>query len=219
MACLKCGDTGFDSDGNPCDKCNSGSATSLPVIFEIPEQYQSSMFDKSFLPNWLLPAYGIALQEIVDTVKRTYEYKRNVLVCAPPNSGKTVFAYTIERIMLSANLAMPPIYDMNEVRKIMGDIYNKGESYNLFVKSQLAIVKIPMDVPTKFVEIMNTIMDLRLRNSGATIFLYDGTKEDLENIDRYDKFEYLVGDGSYHTVKVHSYFKPREKKEKDEDFD
>lgn len=209
MACLKCGDTGIMLDGNPCD-CGAGQEIELPTILEMPEQYQQSMFDRSFLPKWLHPAYGLALQEIVSSVKTTLDYKLNVLICAPPNSGKTTFAFTIFRILYNAGIPMPNIYDLNEIRKMFADTYNRSEEYDLFIGAKLAVVKIPMDVPSKFVETMMSIIDIRSRHSGHTIFLFDGSKFDLSNQDKYEKLQYLEGDGNYHTVKIHSYSKNQE---------
>lgn len=209
--CLKCGDTGIKLDGTPCD-CGAGQEIELPVILDMPAQYQMSMFNKSLLPNWLHPAYGSTLESIVSTVKTTYALDRNYLICSPPNSGKTTFAYTILRILYSANIVAPEIMDINEIRKLFSNQYSVSEQYDLLTRSKLAIVKIPMDVPAKFVESVMTIIDLRARHSGYTIFLYDGSKFDLINQDKYSKFQFIDGDGSYHTVKVISYEKDQDKK-------
>lgn len=209
MACLKCGGTGWTLDGEPCD-CGAGEDIKLPVVLEMPEQYQQSMFDRSFLPNWLHPSYGIVLQEVISTVKTTLGYKKNLLICAPPNSGKTTFAFTIYRILYNAGIPMPNIYDLNEIRKMFADSYNKSDVYEMLVNCKLAVVKIPMDVPSKFVETIMSIIDIRSRHSGYTIFLFDGSKNDLMNQDKYDKLQYIDGDGNYHTVKIHSYSKKQE---------
>lgn len=209
MACLKCGGTGITIDGEPCD-CGAGGVIELPEILEMPEQYQQSLFDRSFLPNWLHPSYGLVLQEVISTVKTTLDYKKNLLICAPPNSGKTTFAFTIFRYLYTAGIPMPNLYDLNEVRKMFADSYNKSEEYELFIGAKLAVVKIPMDVPAKFVETIMSIIDIRSRHSGHTIFLFDGSKNDLMNQDKYEKLQYIDGDGNYHTVKIHSYGKKQE---------
>lgn len=209
-ACLKCGDTGIDSNGDPCS-CGAGNDIELPLILEIPEQYQHGLFDMSFLPGWLHGSYGNVLSGIITTVRTTLDYKLNVLICAPPNSGKTTFAYTVYKYMYNGQQSMPEVLDLNEVRKLLNDLYNRSDDYELLKRAKLAIIKIPMDVPTKFVEAMISILDLRSRNSGHTIFMYDGSKQDLINQDKYDKLQYIEGDGNYHTVKIFSYHK--EKKE------
>jgi len=95
----------------------------------------------------------------------------------------------------------------------MNDLYNVDQdAYDLLVKSPIAIIKVPMDVPSRFSETMVTIIDLRLRHNGRTIFLFDGSKEDLINLDRFNKFKPLLGDGSYHSLAVYSY-KSEEKNE------
>lgn len=208
MKCLKCADTGMDANGNPCS-CRVGTSDAeLPVILDIPEQYQSVYFDMSFLPKKMHASYGYALQKIISEIKTSYVLSKNLLICAPPNSGKTVFAYTIYRIIYQAGLPTSQLYDLNEIRKLMNDIYSKQEDvYNTFLNVKIAIVKIPLDLPMRFAETIATILDLRLRHSGKTIFLYDGSKEDLLAQDKYDRLSYMIGDGSYHTMECYSYSK------------
>lgn len=207
LKCLKCGDTGKKADGSVCDCALGQGATELPLIWEIPEQYQATYFNASFLPRWLHDSYGSVLQGIVSEIKSTKKYTKNVLICAPPNSGKTVFAYTIYRLFAESNLPVADVYDLNEVRKLMNDIYAKDDRYELLIKCNVAIVKIPMDLPVKFVEVMCTVIDLRLRHGGKTIFLFDGSKADLLAQDKYNRLEDIIGDGSYHSLACYSYVK------------
>lgn len=212
--CLKCGGTGLMWDGTPCT-CGAGASNmELPVILDIPEQYQSVYFDKSFLPSGLHESYGSVLQGIISEVSVNKSYSKNVLICAPSNSGKTVFAYTLYKIFYKNGLPFSDVYDLNEVKKLMTDIYTKDDKYNLLLESRLAVVKIPLDLPSKFVETMLTILDLRLRHSGKTIFLFDGSKEDLLAQDKYNRLEDVLGDGSYHTIQCFSY--TRKKKDMEE---
>lgn len=211
MTCLKCGDTGVMANGQPCDCQASHNEVELPVILDIPEQYQNCYFDVSFLPKWLHGSYGSVLQGIISEVKTSKTYSKNVLICAPPNSGKTVFAYTLYRLFVQNGLPFADIYDLNEVRKLMSDLYDKDGKYTLLTSTKLAVVKLPMDLPVKFAETVCTILDLRLRHGGKTIFLYDGSKEDLLAQDKYYRIEDILGDGSYHSVVCYSYVKERER--------
>jgi len=212
MNCLKCGGTGRRCDGTACD-CKEDTYVDLPLILEIPEQYQQSYFDKSFLPKWLHGSYGSLLEGIISTIKTKYKITQNYLICAPINSGKSTFAYTVFSILYQHGVPMSKLLDLNEVRRLMNDLYNVDQdAYDLLVKSPIAIIKVPMDVPSRFSETMATIIDLRLRHNGRTIFLFDGSKEDLINLDRFNKFKPLLGDGSYHSLAVYSY-KSEEKNE------
>lgn len=216
--CIYCDDSGRRFDGSLC-VCEAAKKLlqSTPIILDIPEQYQHVMFDASFLPRKLHGSYGVTLNKIIAEVTENKRISRNLLICAPPNSGKSIFAYTIIKILYSANASVPKIYDLNEVRMMMSDRYGLGnEEYLKFLADKTAIVKIPMDVPVKFVEIMTSIIDLRLRNSGNTIFLYDAAKEDLISQDKYDRLSDILGDGSYHTVECISYTKT---KKEDNEYD
>lgn len=211
--CIKCGDTGIMANGQPCD-CQAGmGGVDMPVILDIPEQYQACYFDQSFLSKKLHASYGMVLQGIISEIKVNMSYSKNVLICAPPNSGKSVFAYTIYRIFAQNSLPFPDIYDLNEVRKLMADIYAKDERYSLLCQAKLAIIKLPLDLPAKFAETICTVLDLRLRKSGKTIFLYDGSKDDLLAQDRYDRLSDILGDGSYHSILCYSYEKEKKEKE------
>ena len=207
--CIKCAGTGIKYGMVPCD-CGLGTGgIEIPVVLDIPEQYQLVYFDKSFLPRGLHESYGNALQGIISEVSANKAYTKNVLICAPSNSGKTVFAYTLYQIFHKAGMPFPDIYDLNEIRKLMTDIYAKDDKYSLLLESKLAVIKIPLDLPSKFVETMMTVLDLRIRNSGKTIFLYDGSKEDLLAQDKYGRLEDILGDGSYHTIQCYSYTKKK----------
>lgn len=210
VKCIKCGDTGIKANGERCD-CQAGNdGLELPVILDIPEQYQACYFDVSFLPKKLHDSYGSVLQGIISEIKVSKAYSKNVLICAPPNSGKSVFAYTIYRIFAQNNLPFSDIYDLNEVKKLMSDIWDVDGKFKLLIGASLAIIKIPLDLPAKFAETICTVLDLRIRHGGKTIFLYDGSKDDLLAQDKYGRIEDILGDGSYHTVACYSYTKERE---------
>lgn len=212
VKCIKCGDTGIMANGQPCN-CQAGNEVELPIVLDIPDQYQACYFDASFLPKRLHASYGSVLQGIISEIKVNMSYSKNVLICAPPNSGKSVFAYTIYRIFAQNNLPFPDIYDLNEVRKLMADIYAKDDRYNLLCLAKLAIIKLPLDLPVKFAETVCTVLDLRLRKGGKTIFLYDGSKEDLLSQDKYERLDDILGDGSYHSILCYSYAKEKKEKE------
>jgi hypothetical protein len=175
---------------------------------EIPPQYQGVMFTRELLSDKLPREYGVFVQSIVDDVKRNVPLTRNVLLCAPPNSGKTVFAYTCYGLQYNRGVAIPKLMDLLEAREKLQALYNVDiEAVELISKSPVAFFKIPMDLPNRFGEIMSTILERRVRNGGATIFLYNGTITDLKALDKFQKFQSLIGDGNYNSLLVKSYSK------------
>lgn len=210
--CIKCCGTGVMANGNPCD-CGARDNFKLPIILSIPSQYQGVKFDRTFLPNYLQDGYGSWMESLIHNLTTKTGYHKNLLICAPPNSGKTIFAYTVYSILSSQGERIPKLIDLMEARDLLLSYYNVDiEEQSLLCTTKVAIIKVPMDLPNKFAETMSTIIERRVRNNGTTVFLYNGTKEDIIAQDRFGKFELLVGDGSYNSVQVTSW-KPRSIKE------
>lgn len=207
--CLKCGNTGIMNNGEPCD-CRANIDIDLPVVLSIPEQYQTADFNKTMLPKYLQFGYGTLCEEIISSIRVNKRFNKNVLICAPPNSGKTVFSYTVYRILHMSNVPVPPILDLFEIRRMLANVYNEDEDLKLLKSAKTAIVRVQLDLPPKFVEYILSILEFRVRYGGFTIFLYDGSYVDMMNADRGGKLKYIKGDGSYHTVEVHSYFNEEE---------
>lgn len=203
--CLKCGDTGITVDGNVCD-CGCGIKKQETVIVEIPKNYRLNEFSATLVPVNLPIEYGTSLEEIIDVIKKTGTYTSNLLICSPPNTGKTVFAYTIYKHMYMSRLLAPSIIDLIEAREIiMSNSYYDEEMQNAksrLISSNIAIIKIPMDLPNKFVETMSTIIERRVRRDGKTIFLSGLSIYDIKNQDKRGIFNNLLGDGSYNSLKV-----------------
>lgn len=205
--CLKCGDTGTQVDGTPCD-CRKSGAVNVPVVLEVPSIYQTSEFSASLVPIKMPRTYGIELEDIIDVIKSKGRFSHNILICSPPNTGKTVFAYTIYRHQYVKGLSMPEVMDLIEARELLNStsydehiIRNKEK----LVSSTLAIIKVPLDLPNKFAETMSTILERRVRKNGVTIFLYGGTIFDLQNQDRFNVLKNIIRDGSYNSLKVINY--------------
>lgn len=209
--CLKCGGTGILATGEHCDCGAENIPVILPQCTDIPEQYYSVSFNKEFVPSLSGKLdYGRTLTSIKDDILSEYKLKKNVLICAPPNSGKTIFAYTIIGSLYSKGITTPTLIDLMELRSIFTERYNTD-----FVKileystSPVVIVKIPMDIPTRFVETMSMLIERRVRNGVGTLFLFSGSLSDLEAVDTFNKLSNLKGDGYYNSIEVLNWFKVR----------
>lgn len=206
--CLKCGGTGITVDGTPCD-CRTAGKVELPIVLEVPSIYQNIEFSASLVPMNMSKQYGIDLESIVDVVKSRGSYPSNLLICSPPNTGKTVFAYTIYKYQYVKGLPMPELIDLIEARDLL---YSNSYDDNItamkskLISSPIAIIKIPRDLPNKFADTMSSIIERRVRKNGNTIFLFGGSINDLYNQDRFNVLKSIIRDGSYNSLKVMSYW-------------
>lgn len=205
MGCLRCGDTGKMANGKPCTECKVGIVRPEIVLYGVPVQYQGVSFDKSFLPEKEQKVYGTFMEELRDTIVNDMAYyQKNHIICSRPNSGKTVWAYTMFALFLEHGVTIPQFRDIIEVRDILNggsDIKEAG----LYSTARCAIIKIPRDIQPWLFDSINSIVERRVRNNGFTIFLYGGSEEDLVKSDRYERLKFLRGTGSYNTVQVSSF--------------
>lgn len=204
--CLKCGNTGVMANGLPCD-CGIHDRLLLPRTLDIPYQYQSIRFDKTFLKPELQLSYGTFMEQLINEVTQNIKmFNKNILICAPPNSGKTVFAYTLYGMLYAKGVSTPKFMDISEARSILMEQYTKEKDTLMHLTTApIVVLKIPMDVPNKFPEIISSIIDRRVRNGTSTIFLFNGTLNDLIAQDKFNKFKSLVGDGSYNSLMAKSW--------------
>lgn len=206
--CIYCGGTGIRLDGMQCDCGAGGIDIQVPRIMNIPAQYQGVKFDASFVPVGL-GNYGSSIVQLIkEIISSPTVMSRNILVCAPPNSGKTIFAYTVIGAMYAKGVLLPDVMDLMQVRALLYDVYNQtsGELYH-FNKARVVFVKVPQDLPNKWAETMLTIIDRRTRMNCSTFFLYSGAKADLIAQDKFKRFQSIIGDGSFNSVEVRSWIK------------
>ena len=204
--CLKCGNTGIMSNGEPCD-CGIREPIVLPTCLNIPVQYQNVRFDRSFLRADLQGTYGNFMEKLLkDCTDNLHSFHKNVLICAPPNSGKTVWVYTLCGLLYARGIVMPDLMDLMQARDILLNYY--GTDKDAIIKlstAQIAVIKIPLDLPNKFPETISTIIERRVRSNCSTIFMYGGSYRDLEAQDKFGKLKPILGDGSYNTLSVNSF--------------
>ena len=194
-------------DGTPCD-CREHGEVQLPYVLDIPSVYQGVEFSANLVPMFLPRTYGVELEEIIKQIKSKGAYNLNLLLCTPPNTGKTVFAYTIYRWQYMKGIVMPPIMDLIEAKDVMiGGNFNADMMVmrDKLFNSPVAIIKIPLDVPAKFAETISTILERRVRKGGVTFFLYGNTFNNLLAQDKYSVLKHLVRDGTYNSLKLLEY--------------
>ena len=205
--CIKCGDTGITVDGTKCD-CKAGEMK-LPIVLDIPNIYQVGDFSASLVPVRMPKSYGIDLEDIISVIKNRGSYNLNLLICSTPNTGKTVFAYTIFKSQYLKGLPMPEIIDLVEARELImtNNYYDENfiKEKDKLITSKIAVIKIPLDLPNKFSETMSSIVERRVRKNGITIFLYGNNIDNLLSQDKYGTLNNIIRDGSYNSLKVMNY--------------
>lgn len=208
--CLICGGQGLDLDGNPCPECATKRLKMMSKSYSaalIPFQYQGLEFDKSFLPQALQSTYGAYMEDLLKTISIDYAmYQRNLLICSRPNSGKTVWAYNLINILYDRGFNVPTIQDLVSLRDVINHRnYNTTELYEAVTESRGLVVRIPADVQFWMFDIVQSVLEKRVAKNGFTIFLYSDSYERLKDADKYNKLQYIVGSGSYHTIKIEDF--------------
>ena len=207
-SCIKCAGSGKMGNGEICD-CGAQlqKEVYLPKCLNIPIQYQSVKYSKRFLRESQQNTLGVFMEALLTEITNNlHTFNKNYIICAPPNSGKTVWAYNIYSTLFSKGINVPEIMDLMQVREIMLNYYSEyADKQQLINESKIMIVKLPMDLPNKFPETISTIIDRRVRNSCSTIFLFNGSKNDLLNQDRFNKLEYMLGDGAFNSICIESF--------------
>ena len=203
--CLKCGGTGRLVNGTPCPDCSGTIIKSIPVVQGIPVQYQGVNFDKKFLPEKEQKTYGTFMEELLINIVNDFAfYQKNLLICSRPNSGKTVWAYSLISLLSAKGYTIPNLRDITEVRNILNSYDNKEEAA-LWSTARCAIIKLPRDMQPWMFDVMSYVIERRVRSDGFTIFLFGGTKDDLQFIDKYGRLQHLTGTGAYNTIKIESF--------------
>lgn len=202
--CLVCGGTGLKVDGTVCDCGCLTHELNLPTSIKIPLQYQGVRYDRSFLKSGLRGTLGLFMERLLeDCIKNMQVFCKNYVICAAPNSGKTVWAYSLYSEMYSRGLEVVDLMDLMEVREAMLNYYYEDRDKVILISTvKYLVIKLPLDLPNKFPETMSTVLERRVRNSGSTFFLFSGTKEDLLQQDRFGKLKSMIGDGAFNTVDV-----------------
>lgn len=204
--CLKCGGTGLLISGEACD-CGVKPLFEVPICIDVPTQYQGVKYNKCLVPADIDSSYGRFMEELLTEVTTNMRnFSKNYIICAPPSSGKTVWAYTVYGMLFAAGAAIPEIMDLMQVRDVMLNYYNTdSRALELLSTAPLAVIKLPWDLPNRFPETVSTIIDRRVRAGCSTIFLFNGSKYDLMAKDTFGKLRQMEGDGSFTSICIKSW--------------
>ena len=207
--CEKCSNTGFDINNEPCTcRFNAKSFYESVSCLDIPEQYRGIRFNKALVSKDMPEAYAEYLDSIHTMITSNRWKNHNLCLCSPTARSKTILAYScMESLFRYGNMTFP-VYDVLELKRIMLDMdLNRKQLYevenpeNMFLASIL-FVKVPRVTTWEIYDTMATILDRRTRRGNSTVFIYDGSWEQLIKVDKLNTLTGLLGDGSYNSIEV-----------------
>ena len=210
--CVKCGNTGIDIDGNPCDcRFNAGMFYDTVSCLSIPPQYRGIRFNKLLVPKDVHESYANVLQEIFDKVTTCRWENHNIVLASPINHSKTILAYSCIENLFRQGIETFPVYDLLEIKRMILDMdlgrsqFYEVEHPELLYTVPVLFVKIPKVIEWSMFDTFATLLDRRVRRGNSTIFIYDGNWSYLVNNDKSGTLAGLMGDGTYNTIDVKSY--------------
>lgn len=216
--CPKCGGTGILISGEPCDCKTRLSDLYVGVdCLDIPEAYRGLNFDKIMLPAELGPAYQNWMSNMYEQLVSLRWKCKNAIICSPPQSGKSVLAYSVIRELFRRGIDVFPLFDILEIKRIMTDIeYNKPQSLDVDKPMRLytapyVFAFIPPMTNYDTYDTAAMLIARRTRRGNSTILLYGGSWNFLIANDSKGSLKNLEGNGSLTTIEVNNWYVKEDK--------
>lgn len=207
--CIKCSGTGTKSDGTVCDcKAGENRVNKMRSKFypNIPQQYQNVDFDKVFLPDSISKDYGAYMESLLkDIALNSNLFQKNILICNKPNTGKTIWAYSLISRLWDNGIDTPPVMDLLETRDILWGRSQEEGSIDKILRSRCLVVKIPADLQYWMIDNIVNLIDRRVANNGFTIFIFNGSWQNILDVDKKGLLSNIKGSGQWHTIKVEDF--------------
>lgn len=217
--CVHCGNTRkqIDSD-EPCPHCFVDRFSEDYVessCLDIPEQYRSVMFDTNLVNDDVGSYYRTYLEELLRDITSTKLRNKNIFIGSPTQHSKKIWAFACIQKLFRRNVAIYPLFDLLEIKRIMQDLdrskeprYLEGSSIEPVAIYQVPylFVVVPQDLSYDVYDTMSTLKDRRVRRGGSTIFLYSGSWKFFIENDKKGHIRNSVGDGSFGTIENKSFW-------------
>lgn len=210
--CTKCGNSGTLLDGSLCDcRMHLSELYDGVECLDIPETYRGLRFNEVALPGDMGPAYANFMKNIYLQITSLGWKCKNAIICSPPQTGKSVLAYSAIQELFRKDIPVFPIFDILEIKRIMLDIdYNKQQSMGvtnplmLYTVPYLFAIMPPMTNYDTF-DAAAMLISRRTRRGNSTILLYEGHWNQLVSNDSKGSLKNLKGNGSLTTIEVNSW--------------
>lgn len=200
--CPKCGGSGITLDGSRCECSLTIQDVYTEVsCLEIPEQYRSINLVKELIPDIGKGSYRNFLDDLHTRLSSLDERGVNHIICAPPRHSKTIFAYATMRRLFKSGIDVVSLYDLYEMKNMLLTAQENDPLHTVPV----LFVKFPPMLNAEVFQTAALLLDRRVRRGNGTIFLYNGTWDNLKRADKFENFTPYAGDGSFCTVAVHSW--------------
>lgn len=210
--CPLCGNTGIDINGNPCTcRINIKSFYDRVSCLDIPEQYRGVKFNKLLVPNDIDESYANYLQTVHDDIIKMSWITKNAILCSPINHSKSILAYSCIESLFRQGVPTFPIFDVLELKRILTDLDLGKQPFYDVIEPERALtvpilfVKIPRVVSYDVYDSAALLLDRRVRRNNSTIFIFDGTWNQLIFKDKQGIISGLAGDGTFGSLIVKSY--------------
>lgn len=210
--CVKCGNTGIDIDGNPCTcRFNAQSFYDTVSCLNVPEQYRGIIFSKFLVPKDMPEAYADYMENLYNDIVSLKLKQHNICLCSPIGHSKTILAYSCMETLFRNGVELFPVFDVLELKRIMLDTdmcrksFYEVQSPELLINGVYLFAKVPRMATWEVYDTMAVLLDRRVRRGNSTIFLYDGTWEQLIRNDKQGILTGLLGDGNYNTIEARTW--------------
>lgn len=218
MNCMYCGGTHVLLSGEPCPYCKEEDLEmdAHTHCLTIPRDYQGVKFNVEAVPDDLGGEYSRTLDKLYQDVIHL-KNKKNYLIASPAKHSKTILCYSAIQMLYQQHIPTFPLLDTGELRRVMLDMEQGVRSYVLedmdavdsfIYSSPILFVRIPNMITYTTIDTMLILLDRRTRRSNYTIFIYNGTVDDLNRVDKRKKLQSLYLDGIMGTLIVKSYNNP-----------
>ena len=157
---------------------------------DIPEQYRGVVFSSSLIKTDMPYEYGEYLTKLHDEISLCNWKFKNELICSPPGHSKTIFAYSCIQNLFRKNVSVFPLKSVDELSAFEDD----------YQKVEYMFVRVPMTADVNTFKKMANLLDIRVRAGKVTIFLYNGSYEQLTFTDNFGILKSLIGDGTFGTL-------------------
>lgn len=227
MTCKLCGGTKkLPKSGEDCPVCvNATRAIFEEMCLTIPQSYRGLNFAADNVKDDLGPAYKSVLSNIFEDTSKLKMFRRNYFIGSPPKHSKTVMCYSAIQRLFHEHIPTYPLFDLNEIRRLILDMeMGNAKPYvsegmdivpeNLY-QAPILFVKVPDMLTFATIDTLLLLLDRRTRRSNTTVFIYNGTWENLLKIDKQNRLKHLEDDGTLGTLSVHSWRQFEEVKSED----
>lgn len=210
--CTECSNTGIRLDGSPCPCRMHESELYVGMeCLDIPETYRGLRFSETSLPPDMGTAYSSFMKNTYTQLTSMSWRCKNMIICSPPQTGKSVLAYSVIQELFRKNIPVFQVFDILEIKRIMLDVdYNKSQSMGLANPADLYTVPYLFAImpPITNYDTFDTaamLISRRTRRGNSTILLYEGHWNQLVCNDSKGSLKNLKGNGSLTTVEVNSW--------------